>query len=487
MTSIIRASLSSVALSEAEGVIRQPFRHELARGPDFEEKFDYFTLIYDFFWSACGNEIIGIGPPFHFPKAGNALPKFIALPSGRSCSARHDRRPGRPLNGRSRFRIAAPNGTTGLEIIFAGHHLIAPVEPNLSHLTRGRRGLVALTHDNPTPWIVDWIDFHHRQHGFDAFLLYDNGSTSPTADILARDIGTHCPGILCILVSAPHPFGPTSNHALGGERDSNFLQTALYEVAQLRFFRHAAVLANFDIDELLVERTPGALEALTSHPKFESNLLPRYNVFGDEHPGGRLKRHRDDDLISFKNAVLPKWVVNPVTLRDDDQLHVHSVIGHGKRTVGSEALYLAHFFALGQGQGPRWNGPPRGKAPPDVTHIKQNRSLRRLLNRAFPEPTTPLVWTHLGLDEPDLLKRRAAEAHHAGQHEASLALLDRSAAVAPNHYPSLELRHSVLLALGRDAEAALIRPRLDRASLSDFYDVMRAYHTGRAEFDKAAE
>ena len=37
----ISLSMSSITLSEAQGVIRNPFRDELARSPDFEEKFDW--------------------------------------------------------------------------------------------------------------------------------------------------------------------------------------------------------------------------------------------------------------------------------------------------------------------------------------------------------------------------------------------------------------------------------------------------------------
>ncbi|MBR0656536.1 hypothetical protein [Plastoroseomonas arctica] len=484
---VTRACLSSITLSEAEGVVRAPFRDELARASDFEERFDYLTLIYDLFWSADGTEIIGIGPPFHFPEANNTLPRFVALPSGVPCAVRHDRRPGRPLNGRSRFRIAAPSGTTGLGIDFAGQHWLAHVQPNLSHLALDRRCLVTLTRNNPSAWVVDWINYHHRQHGFDAFLLFDNSSSNPTSDALARDINAHCPSIRCLLVDAPFPYGPTSSRALGGSRDSNFLQTGLYEIALRRFFLDAAVIANFDIDELLVERTPSAFKALVSSSSFESHLVPRFNVFGDPPPEGRLKRHRDDDQMSFKHSVLPKWIVNPAAIRVDDQLHVHGVIGHGKRQVEPDALYVAHFFGLSLGQGPRWNGDSRGEAPAEISHIKQNSALRRLLDVAFPEPETPPAWSPLALHKADLLKRRAAMAHHAGQNELALALLDRSAAVAPDHYPSLELRRAVLLALGRATEAALLNPRLDRTKLPRFYEVMADYHTHRAEPAKAAE
>ena len=483
----ISLSMSSITLSEAQGVIRNPFRDELARSPDFEEKFDYFTLIYDLFWSADGTEIIGIGPPFHFSEAGDQLPQFIALPSGETCVARHDRLPGRPLNGRSRFRVVAPSGTSGLEVIFAGQHWVLPVQPNLSHLARGRRGLVALTRNNSSTWVVDWINFHRRQYGFDVFLLFDNASSDPTCDALARDIDAHCPSALSVVVKAPLPYGPTGQRAIGGPRDSNFLQAALYEIALQRFFRIAAVLANFDIDELLVERTPNAFEDLIGSPNFESSLLPRFNVYGAPPTGGRPKRHRDDDQISFKQPAMPKWVVNPAAVRKNDQLHVHAVIGHRKRPLDREALYLAHFLALARDQGLRWNSEARGEPPPDIAHIKQNRALRRLLDRSFADAEVQPAWSPLMLDQPDLLKRRAAIAHQAGQHEAALALLDRSAEVAPCHYPSLVLRHAVLLALGRETEAVLLLPHLDRTSIPRFYEVMASYHTSRDEFEKAAE
>ena len=41
----------------------------------------------------------------------------------------------------------------------------------------GRNCLMTLSRDNALDWIRDWAAFHVREHGADAVLFFDNGST----------------------------------------------------------------------------------------------------------------------------------------------------------------------------------------------------------------------------------------------------------------------------------------------------------------------
>ena len=95
---------------------------------------------------------------------------------------------------------------TSLRGLFAQDLLAA--QPNLCELFRGKRVMVTMSKDNDLAWIRDWVEFHTRNHGCDAVLLYDNGSTQYEAAKL-QEIVAAIPGVdAALVVTWPFSYGP---------------------------------------------------------------------------------------------------------------------------------------------------------------------------------------------------------------------------------------------------------------------------------------
>ena len=140
---------SSLSLDRPNDRVRAPVRDVLSRTDNFEEKFDFRTLFYDVFWSADGEDLLCIGPPFRFGADAERALSFIALPSGTSCKHSHERGAEAAENSRSLFRIRAPSGTVALEVVFGEQRDILAIQPNLSTLFEDQNVLLVLSQNNP--------------------------------------------------------------------------------------------------------------------------------------------------------------------------------------------------------------------------------------------------------------------------------------------------------------------------------------------------
>jgi len=480
-SSMSTAQFSSFVMPDASGVFRAPFRHELTRDDSFEDKFDYQTLFYDVFWSQDGLDVICIGPPFHFPDHDLDELSAHALPSGERCTLVHDRLAGRPLNGRSRFRARLPKGSTGLDVSFGNVRQILAIQPNLSSLFLDQKIIVTTTQNNKIEWIVDWINFHSERYSIRNYILVSNNETAYDINQYLYAIQRFCNLDHCLVVAAPFPYGPLSLKKFGGRRDSNFLQVALYDIALQRFGCSAKAMINLDIDELLIADDGRRLDQLVSDPEFRSALIPRYNAYHDPALLDRPPRHADHDRISFKHAILPKWVVNPQSMRGLDQLHVHDVIGHERQLLPRAEIYIAHCHGIGTG----WNNPLRtGAAPASGSSVKTDKALHKILERSFRNipAASDLAWHSQRITTPDMLKRAALKAERSGNVEEARALVGRINELTADYFPIAALRHR----LAGDPEIAeALLAQTARTRYPAFFQLMFEKSISEADYAEA--
>src|SRR5699024_387804 len=114
--------------------------------------------------------------------------------------------------------------------------------------------LFSKSKNNDLQWISDWVQYYVSNHGVDAVLLYDNGSTEySTAEVLEAitvkgvDVAT--------VVSWPFKFGPQGgkwNGPTAAPWDSDFCEYGIIEHARHKYLSDCATLIAHDIDELLV-------------------------------------------------------------------------------------------------------------------------------------------------------------------------------------------------------------------------------------------
>lgn len=477
---------SPVLLDRPADRFRVPTRHALSRSDDFEEKFDFRTLFYDVFWSADGQEILCSGPPFQFGAAAEDLLQFIALPSGTACAYSFEDEERVAEDARSLIRIRPPAGTTGLEIVFAEQRHVVGIQPNLSALFAGEDVLLTISQDNALVWITDWINYHARNFSFRAVVLVDNQSNEYQLDQIRDAIQRHCDLTVCAVLSADFPYGPLGSKKVGGRADSNFLQIGMYRTLRHRMLTEARMVANFDVDELLVLRDRSKpLWELVEATQCAALLLPRFNTFAQLQPGTEPRHRMVDRIMPSRRSLPGKWIVRPRLLQPAALLHIHTVATRDKAALDPEGpLFLAHCIPITNG----WNNPQRlAPDPAWIDDSRQDPDLRAHLDHAFDNQAPEQPWSEAMSRDSGYLCHLAAQAIRAGRPEEALGFTTRALTLTPDFLPALIQHARALRALGREAEAkaAAAEARRQRDENPVFHSLMASYELSRGRLPQA--
>jgi len=336
-----------VTLSAFTDVRRTPIRPIVHRGDDFDARFDDDTLFYDVFNS--GRSTIMIGPPL-----------FNLAPLAESLRVVADgaRRPARivPLDRAVRMHADVSAERARLESGLGAVECV--VSPSGEEVFAGRRVLFTLSKNNKLRWIQDWIRYHRDNHGADAVLIYDNGSTDYDCGALAQAIGEVRGLKASAIVEWPFKYGPLG----GGPRpwDSDFCQSGMLEHARWRFLARARSALNCDIDELVVG--PGSIFAAV-----ESSLLGAvtcrgrwlYGIVGGglDTPPQERARHRNFFVVEkpeMRFGFIPrhpnnshrKWAVAPARCPERAQWRTHRFAGWFARNLLSPFYSFRHLYPI---------------------------------------------------------------------------------------------------------------------------------------------
>ncbi|WP_141563256.1 hypothetical protein [Teichococcus rhizosphaerae] len=333
--------LNSWIIPQNAPEFRHPPRPAELRQPDYEEKFDNSTILYDLFPSQGQETLIGIAPPLlnlekyfsenNFSSNGQNVPFFVRK-MDRICE------------------IYFHNIKFNSSIKFfgdLGNKTLKP-SPNMSDVFRGRRVLMTASRDNKLEWIEDWIRFNVSVHSADAVLVYDNGSTAYSIDDL-HDCISHVPGIRAVaVVRWPFKWGPSG---AGTRWDSNFCQLGAWQHARRRFLAEARSVLNADIDELVLTKDGRSVfeiveQAPTGYVQFPGQWV--VNISSDQPSSSwELRRHRDFN-VRIKPGVADcetKWAVVPWRCPVDSQWGAHAISSLKSGAVQENVSYR-HFRAI---------------------------------------------------------------------------------------------------------------------------------------------
>lgn len=382
-------ALSPVRIDPRINKPREPILPAVARGQGFEQRFDHLTLFYDLFREAHNESILAIGPhvPAHFDPDTDI--RFHDADTGDRLHA--DYLPSRGHIHGDMYRIRADSAVIALRVSFGHQKALVAVHPNCSPLFAGRRVLITRCHNDPIERIVDWAWFHVREFAFDAVLHYDNGSTAYAAEEVRQALSS-IPGIdVAVVVSwlfpmePPHETVPATGQLFWHQLKDRWAESARLEHQRRRFLERADLVLVADVDELLVQRSPGALLGqLFSDPnvawaRFTSELIVNTADLPD-----RPLRHRDlywiRDEPGFKT---PKYLVKPDRCPDEARWWLHDVAWAPGIDVSDEDFTIGHFIALTTGWGER-AGRSRKETPIAGVH-HEDLHLRGKLGRVFHE------------------------------------------------------------------------------------------------------
>ncbi|MEM7773988.1 MAG: hypothetical protein AAF732_00155 [Pseudomonadota bacterium] len=221
--------------------LRRDVRYVAPGVPDEElQAYDYDTLWYDAIYDPSVEKICIIGPPLYNLEKAVRRGQF-SVDSGSRCKIQKIWR-------YKRFsEIWLPRAQTCEEITlnFEGLNVTSPV--SLADLSsfRGLNAVATKSKNNDIHWISDWLTYHQKVHNLHGAVIFDNGSTVYDAEDLQQALNAHCPDLIIKVVSAPFLWGL---HKYGR---TEFFQTAMLNIARVRFFRTARAVLSCDIDELI--------------------------------------------------------------------------------------------------------------------------------------------------------------------------------------------------------------------------------------------
>lgn len=232
-----------------------------------------------------------------------------------------------------------------------------PVASGESAPFDGRRVVYTMLRNERLEWVRDWLLFHQREHGADAALITNNGSTDYTSgDLLAamRSVPGYA---VAQVLDAPLPWGPFQFEK--GVDDAKFLQTTLLNLTRDRFFPEAAGVLNADVDELVVrtgDRTAFDVARRWGYATFRGS-------WHYARVSGRLLRHADHTFVDPAEKLCPtKFVYVPASALGRGPLSVHSHEKIPRNLFKTGALHFLHC----RGISTSWKIPRAGEERPGL-------------------------------------------------------------------------------------------------------------------------
>lgn len=368
-------------------ISRLEIRPQNLRQPEYQDLYDYYTLIYDSFIS--GSELIIVGPPL-LNLEDQLFPLeifFFEHPieyqyfSLDRCYSIH-------INLEKNSQDIIEKKLTIKDQychLFEENYL--QIYPE-SHQFDQKRVLCTLQKNNPIEWILFWAKFYIKIHKTDAILIYDNGSDLYSLDALEQAL-TSLEGLTELtLIKWPYPFGPGAWSPKGEPPsywDSDFCQLGAIEDAKKRFLKNAKSAIFVDIDELIVptQSECSCVHEFTENSTFESILIEGEWV-SNAVTSESLNRHQWDHgdfsyLFSERKPASAKYCVNPSRSPIDSQWKVHR---GGKKYMKQDQFALRHFQSIST----NWKCKRPAPCPIDVHQHQKDIHLERCFQQLKTDP-----------------------------------------------------------------------------------------------------
>jgi hypothetical protein len=296
-------------------------------------EFDGDTLFFDAF-AISHDTVLCIGPPIEA-----CVPRITISPAeaGRARARTQNHRIPQQFSTRTFLFGDGVGERTTVELEVNGICQSVGINADRSSLLANRRVVMTVSKDNPLLWIRDWAEFYVRQHGADAVLIYDNGSS----DYLPEQIADALAGItgLAEIVIVPWAFPYGAGGAGPGEPAlDNFCQTGALDHARRCLCRRSRSVLNVDVDELVVsggvsifERVEGSHLAVLL---FHGIWVEAPAIFDETTL--RSVRHRDcvfawrEQINALANGRLTplcrsKWVCVPSRCSEQLEWGIHEI------------------------------------------------------------------------------------------------------------------------------------------------------------------
>lgn len=313
-------------------------------GKEALPNFDRRTVFCDIFLSERRDQLLCIGPPL----LNLGKPQAVMLRGAARRFAVEDPPIPEPRRRMSLVRIALKTGdarametgTVTLQVRFREFCLDFPV----THVAAVARKPVSLTlstlqKDNDPQWLADWCRWHHRAHGVERVVFYDNGSRD--AHEVYATLARYSEGFELVVVHWRYLYGPAKPCHL------HYAQTVALNHCRLMFGPLTRWCINLDVDEYLYSNGGRARGPVLDAVAGPAITLPSYivpAVAGESEGRCFDSPWRARDIKAVRGR---KYIYRPQAPRfSDNHEFVPRSIGYRGKTWLVKALVKA-FAAFG--------------------------------------------------------------------------------------------------------------------------------------------
>ena len=279
--------------------------------PDFDRR----TVFCDIFLSHRRDQLLCIGPPL----LNLGKPELVMLRGATRRFAVENPPIPEPRWRMSLLRIALEagderameTGTVELHVRFAEFRLdIAVARPAADPRNRVSLTLCTLQKDNDPQWLQDWCTWHHRAHGVERVVFYDNGSRD--ADEVYAKLAQRSQGFELMVIHWNYLYGPAEAIQL------YYAQTMALNHFRLLFGPQTRWCINLDVDEYLYSNGRRALASVLDCIAGAAIHLPSYIVPAVAHESGGRCFDSPWRLRNLESGKGRKYIYRPEAIRFND-------------------------------------------------------------------------------------------------------------------------------------------------------------------------
>ncbi|MCK0770260.1 glycosyltransferase family 92 protein [Chromohalobacter canadensis] len=329
--------------------------------------FDHKTIFYDVYIDEQDASLVAIGPPClnlkDYIKKAKLIVNGVQTPFSLKEHEEH----------KICFLKARISSGKDYEIEFKFKDFSTTLKLKSLNIPHGNKVLAAISKNNKTEWISDWVDFYRENYDLDGVYIYDNGSKN--VDELEHKLEGRAK-----VIRWNHPYGPPK------KRFNKFAQPGALNHCLNRFAKKG-VLFNFDIDELLIANQSDIDSELEKNGTvyFDSYNVPFVNPGKDDYSyydfSYREKNRRKSarKFVCLHNAVDIISQHNTWTFKN---IFIKQKVKRNKPDkLESKNGFFMHFLGITTNWQPglkKLKETPLDSLEPDKSHIKMryNKSMK---------------------------------------------------------------------------------------------------------------
>lgn len=367
----MQRSLNSAYIPANARVRRDAVIPPECRGDNFEEQYDYTTIVYDAIYFPKSNRICLVCPKLY---------NLDALIRRGVFQSDQEKLKLRSIRKRPRYDeiwLSSENDIHKINFRCDDFSVEIGLSEAENNLLSNLNAATLKSKNNSLEWIRDWAEYHQRVHNLQAIILFDNGSDAYSIQDIELTLNSVKGIRKFIVIGASHRFGPRCTG--GFKHNAKFFQAAMLNIARLRFLNKSKSVLCTDLDELVAPIDGSDIFQVTRNSFFGYKLFrgkwrhasPCKN-FAPRHRD-HVYRRRIDSCHNTKYCIAPS---GPFGF---SHWEVHGAIkGFLKDAMTSKNLYYIHCHEITT----NWKN-NRGAPPADEMII--DNETKEILRNAFGE------------------------------------------------------------------------------------------------------